>query len=148
MAHIRTQIRAAMKIALDANLPVGQYEVYASRKYARNHTSKATVDMQFLNENITRETNGTERIRISSLYLRVQRSGAEDALDDALDVDEVNITAVIEAMDWSALLEESPELVQVNFSDNAETGLALGALVMRYDVEYRADKDDPETVRT
>jgi len=148
VTHIRTQIREAMQTALDTNLPAGQYDVYASRKYARNHTGKAAIDMRFLNENITRETMGAERIRISSFYLRVQRSEAEADLDDALDVDEVNVIAAVVATDWSALLEEEPELVQVNFSSDAETGLALGGLVMRYDVEYRADYDDPETVRT
>lgn len=144
MAHIRTQIRQRFKAALDASLGAG-YVVFASRKFTRNHVAgEAIVDMRFLNDQTQqREVMGDERVHIASLYIRVQRSEDEANLDDALDVDEVAIVAAVEAADWSDLLEEDPELLQVNFADDAQ-GAAIGALVMRFDVEYRIDKTNPE----
>lgn len=147
MSHVRSQIRAAFKSVLDDGLPA-TYEVFASRKYRRNHTpGTALVDMRILNENIEQRTMGDERVRVASLYIRVQRSGDEDNLDDALDADETLLTSLIEANDWSLLLEEEPELVQVNFSEDAETDVAIGAIILRYDVEYRIDKTNPEIVK-
>lgn len=146
MAHIRTQIRNAFKAALDAALPA-TYTTFSSRKYARNIvTGEAIVDMRFLNDQTQeREVMGGARVHIGSLYIRVQRAAVEEDLDDAMDADEVAIVAAIEGEDWSSLLEEDPELLQVNFSESAEGGQAIGAIVIRYDVEYRIDKSDPET---
>lgn len=146
MSHMRTQIRHRFKQVLDATLGSG-YEVFASRKYSWNHKpGVALVDMRILNDQTQeREVMGDLRAHTASLYIRVQRSAEESALDDALDVDEVAITAALETTDWSDLLEEDPELLQVNFADDAEGGRAIGALVLRYDCEYRIDKSDPET---
>jgi len=146
MAHIRTQIRTAMKAALDAALTTG-YQIFSSRYYARNIVDgQAIVDMRFLNDQTAEaETMGDKRVHVASLYIRVQRSAPEDELDDLLDADEVAVIGAVAAADWSALLEEKPELVQVNFVDDAESGRAAGALVMRYDLEYRIDMNDPET---
>ncbi len=144
--HIRRQIRERFKTVLEAALPGAGYVVYASRKYDWNHQSgKALVDMRFLNDQTQqRETMGDERVHIASLYIRVQRSAPEETLDDTLDADEVAIVDAVETAVWTDLLEEDPELLQVNFSDDAQ-GRALGVLVMRYDVEYRILKSDPET---
>lgn len=147
MAHVRTQIRAAFKAALDGALGAG-YVVYASRKFAWNHVEGvALVDMRFLNDQTQdRETMSGARAHTASLYVRVQRAADEDTLDNDLDQDEVRVIAAIEAVDWSSLLEEDPELVQVNFSDDGDGGRAMGAIVLRYDLEYRIEKSDPETV--
>lgn len=146
MPHIRTQIRTAFKAALDAALPA-TYDVYASRKYALNIVDgRAMVDMRFLNDQTNeQETMSDARVHTGSLYIRVQRTDIESGIDDALDEGEVAIVNAIEAADFSSLLEEDPELMQVNFSDNAEAGQVIGSIVMRYDVEYRIDKTDPET---
>lgn len=146
MAHVRTQIRNRFKTVLDGALPAS-YIVFASRKYAWNTKPGQTiVDMRFLNDQTReRETMGDERIHVASLYIRVQRALEESQLDTALDDDEIAIVAAIEAENWLDLLEEDPELLQVNFADDAEGGRAIGAVVLRYDVEYRIDKSDPET---
>ena len=146
MAHMRKQIRDAFKAVLDAALPSATYKVYSSRHYARNHTpGVAIVDMRFLNDQQQEiETLGDDRTRIASLYIRVQRSEEESALDDAMDADDVLITSAVMAADWSGLLEQEPEQLQTNFSDDAQSA-AIGALVMRFDCEYRIDKSDPET---
>lgn len=146
MAHVRTQIRERFKAVLDAALP-SSYVVFASRKYAWNTKPGQTlVDMRFLNDQTRdREVMGDERIHVASLYIRVQRALDESEIDDALDEDEIAIVDAVEAEDWSDLLEEDPELLQVNFADDAEGGRAIGAIVLRYDVEYRIDKADPET---
>lgn len=147
MTHVRTQIRAAAKAALDAALPVADYRTFASRKSALNHDPNvATVDMQFLNDQ-TRvpEVTGDARIHIGSLYIRIQRSALEETLDDLLDQDEVEVVAALEAHDWSSILEEPPELIQSNFADDGSAGHVLGVLVLRFDVEYRINRNDPET---
>ena len=147
MAHVRTQIRDAFKSALEAGLPP-TYQVFASRKYARNIVDgEAIVDMRFLNDQSQgHEVMGDERTHTGSLYIRVQRSATEDTIDNALDADEVAVVTIIEDYDWSALLEEDPELLQVNVSEDATTAQPIAAIVMRFDVEYRIRKNDPETV--
>lgn len=147
MAHARTQIRARFKSVLEAALPAN-YIVFSSRKYARNYVAnQVIIDMQISNDQTSqREVMGDERIHVASLYIRAQRGTADETmLDDALDADEVRIVAAIEAASWGDLLEEDPELLQVNFTENADGGVAVGGLVMRYDLEYRIAKSDPET---
>ena len=67
---------------------------------------------------------------------------------DLLDQDEVNITAAIEGVDWSSLLEEDPELKAVSWADDADGEMPVGMIVLRYDIEYRIAKNDPETMRS
>ena len=147
MAHVRTQIRDTMASVLTTALGTG-YRVYASRKYPQNLGTKALIDMRFLNENIEETTMGNDRTRTASLYVRCHRGATETTIDDLLDADELAIHEAIDAHDWSALLEEQPELVQVNFTDDASGGTPIGAIVLRYDLEYRVSKLDLETVRT
>jgi hypothetical protein len=146
MAHVRTQLRNAVRQALIDGLPSSEYSVFASRKTMRNVDSKALVDMRFLNDQVRQqETMGDIYIRVASLYIRVQRVGQESTIDNILDQDEVLITAAMEDFNWADVLEEPPELVQVNFSDDSPGGEALAMIVLRYDMEYRIDKSDPET---
>lgn len=147
MAHLRTQIRTAIKAQLDAALPSASYNIYASRKYSRNHDdTKALVDMRFLNDQTQlQEMMNDIRLHVASLYIRIQRSADEADLDDMLDADEVAVVGAIESWDWSGLLEARPELLQVNFADDASGDMPVGAIVLRYDLEYRIDKSDPET---
>lgn len=146
MAHIRTQIRQRFKAVLDAALPLADYAVFSSRHYAKNHDpTKALVDMRFLNDQTSEiETMSDDRVHVASLYVRVQRSEDEADLDDALDADEVAVVTAIMSATWDDLLEDEPELLQANFADDAQ-GRALGAIVLRFDVEYRIDKTDPQT---
>lgn len=146
MAHVRTQIRDTMASVLTAALGTG-YRVYASRKYPQNLGAKALIDMRFLNENVDQTTMGDERTRTASLYIRCHRGATEATIDDMLDADEVVIHDAIMAHDWSGLLEEQPELMQVNFSDDAGGGVPIGAIVLRFDLEYRVTQSDLETVR-
>jgi len=147
MAHVRTQIREQFKTVIETALPSAGYDVFASRRYARNDTGKATVDMAISNDQTqAREVMGDARIHIASLYIRVQRGAQETLLDDLLDADEVAVVEAVAAHDWSGLLEEDPELVQVNFTESDETGVAFGGIILRYDIEYRINKDDPETI--
>jgi hypothetical protein len=147
MTHIRTQIREAFKTALVTGLPSAGYSVFSSRKYSWNADTKALVDMTFLNDQTqARETMDDSRVHVGSLYIRVQRQAASDALDDTLDADELRVVAIVEATNWLALLEEDPELIQVNFTDGSDSaGKPIGGIVLRYDLEYRINKSDPET---
>lgn len=147
--HIRSQLRREFKEVLESVLPPSEYRIFASRKTSINHrTSHANVDMRFLNDQTrqleTMDDHGDEaRIHVPSLYIRVQRSAPEERLDDLLDDDEVLIVTAIAEYDWGHILEEQPELVQANFSDDGTTGHILGAIVLRYDLEYRINKHDP-----
>ena len=148
MTHVRTQMREAFKLALDTHLPQNQYRVFASRKSAINHKpGKALIDMRFQNDQTrNEETMNDSRVHIASLYVRVQRSANENEIDDLLDVDEVRIISAVVQTDWSDLLEEEPELVQVNFTDDSSGGNILGGIVLRFDLEYRINKNNPEQV--
>jgi len=148
MAHVRAQIRERFKTVLDAALGAG-YDIYASRKYSHNiKTGTALVDMRFLNDqtsDVEAQLSGV-REHTGSLYIRVQRPAMESDLDDLLDADETSIVEAVEAENFRDLLTEDPELMQVNFSDDASGAQAVGAIVLRFDVEYRIEKDNPETV--
>ena len=145
--HVRTQIRNAFREELQLTLSA-DYDIYSSRKYRLNVTDRPMIDMRFASVDIAAQTMGKLRTGKGALYIRVQRTATEDEIDDLLDQDEVNVTSVIEAADWSSLLEEDPELTQVTFADDAMGETPIGMIVMRYDVEYRIAKTDPETVRT
>lgn len=143
--HVRTQIRHRFRDVLDAALP-SSYVIYGGRKRARNDTGQALVNIVSLNDQQSLpETQGDARIRTASIYVRVQRSGVGDALDDQLDADEVAVTEAIMAADWSDLLEELPESVQTNSSDSGEAGRDVSEVVIRFDCEYRIDRFDLET---
>jgi hypothetical protein len=147
MAHVRTQIRQAFKDALIDALD-DEYEVFASRKYKMNLSERPMVDMRFASVDITAQTMGDLRTHTGSLFIRVQRTATGDDIDDLLDQDEVNVTAAIEAVDWSSLLEEDPELQAVSWADDADGEVPVGMIVLRYDIEYRIAKNDPETMRS
>ena len=151
MTHVRRQIRARFKEAFDTYLS-DTYETYASRKSAINHDpDKVVIDMRIMNDQTRqRETmmmgSANARIHVASVYVRVQRSAREHQIDDLLDDDEVQIIKAVDKYEWDDLLEEEPELIQVNFSDDASGGLVLGSMVLRFDVEYRIDRNDPEKI--
>ena len=146
MTHVRKQIRETLREWLALALP--EYDVFASRKFARNVTEKPIIDMRFLNENIDSEVMGSDRRRRASLYLRVQRAAPETQIDDLLDDDEVSINDVVMSDDWwQGLLTEPPEQMQVNWSDTDAGGQIIGSIVLRYDVEYRVTQTDLETAR-
>lgn len=146
MAHVRTQIRAAIQAALQAGLGV-DYDIFASRKYKLNMLEKPMIDLRFSNVDISVQTMGTLRTHNATFFVRVQRMATGDDMDDLLDQDEVRVTAAIEAADFSTLLEQDPELTQVVWADDADGEVPIGMIVLRYDIEYRIAKDDPETVR-
>lgn len=153
MAHVRTQIREAFKDALEAAVGAAGYTVFASRKYSVNvDDGRGYVDIMVGNDQteVARSTIGSTRkarIHTASVYIRVQRSAFSEALDDELDADEVFVVGAVHDYDWVELLEEEPELLQVNFVDaNDSRGVAVGTIVIRFDVEYRINYDAPETV--
>jgi hypothetical protein len=146
VAHVRTQIRSAIKSVLDTAL-AADYDIYASRKYKLNISDRPMIDMRFASVEIRQQTMGDMRTHIGTLMIRVQRMATEDDMDDLLDQDEVNVTAAIEAADWSSLLEEDMELTQVAWADDAAGEVPVGMIALRYNVEYRVLKNDLETVR-
>ena len=147
MAHVRTQIRQAFQTALVDALD-NDYDIFASRKYKLNMSDQPMIDMRFNAVDITAQTMGDLRTHKGSLFIRVQRMATSDDIDDLLDQDEVNVTAAIEAVDWSSLLEEDPELQAVSWADDADGEIPVGMIVLRYDIEYRIAKNDPETMRS
>ena len=146
MAHVRTEVRNAIRAVLVTAMPGA--DVFASRKTARNVLSRPLIDMRFLNVNVDHDTMGDSRRHVASLYIRVQRTAAEDQIDNLLDADEVVINTALLAHDWTGLLEEDPELKQTNWSDSSEGGQLIGAIVIRYDIEYRVSQANLETVRS
>jgi hypothetical protein len=146
MAHVRTQIRAAILAALETSLG-DSYDIFASRKYKLNMVPKPMVDMRFGNVDITAQTMGDLRTHNATLFIRVQRAATGVEIDDLLDQDEVNLNAAMESFDWTSLLEEAPELRQVTWADDADGEVPIGMIVMQYAIEYRVLKSDPETAR-
>ncbi len=142
MPHVRTQIRLAVASALELDL--SGYDVFSSRKFPRNALSRPMIDMRFANENVDTEVMGGVRHRTASLYIRIQRQAKETEVDNLLDGDEVAVNAVVMESGWyENLLIGDPELMQVNWSDEAP----ISAIVLRYDMLYRVTQTDPETAR-
>ena len=148
MTHIRTTLRQAFEAVLASQLPTGQYQVFASRKYALNVTAQATIDLRFQSDDIQQETMGKLRAHTATLFIRCQRVAGETSIDDLLDEDEVLINQAIQSQVWEPILREQPELVKTVFTDDASTGTVIAAIVLQYNLEYRAAIDDLETVRT
>ena len=146
MSHVRTQIREAMKEALEAELGDG-YVIYASRKFAKNLEALALIDMRFAGATVEQSTMGDVREHTASLMIRCQRGAPEETIDDLLDADELAINYIIENQDWDDLLMEQPVLTQVTWTDDASTGTVIGSIVLRYDVQYRVTTTDLETAR-
>lgn len=144
MAHVRTEIRNAVKAILDAELP--DHTVFEGRRYSINASELPTVDMRYLNENSDYETMGNVLDREASLYIRVTRSASESDIDDLLDADAVLIEEALEGNTLGGLAKYS-SLKQTNFTDNAEGDKPLAELVLRYDVGYRTANDDVQTAR-
>lgn len=144
MAHVRKQIRDAVKAILDAELP--SHRVYNKRLYSINRRHLPVVDMRFLNENSDHSTMGGVLDREASLYIRVTHAGTEDDVDDLLDADAVVIE---EALDGSTLgdLVKFTTFKQTNFTDNAEGDKPLAEIVLRFDMYYRTAQGDVETAR-
>lgn len=147
--HIRSTIRQTIRDLLDAELPTSPYVVMGARLSKRNREGDglATVDVRFADVAVTQQTMGDDRLHTASLMIRVQREGDEETIDDDLDADELVITGILNRFDWSSLLEDDPELTQINFGYDTESEATIGVLVLRFTVEYRIDKNDPETVR-
>lgn len=147
MAHVRTQIRAAITAALEAAMG-DDYDIFTSRKYKLNVVPRPMIDMRFSNVDVAPQTMGDLRTHNATLLLRVQRTATGSEIDDLLDADEVAVTAAMESFDWTNLLEEAPELTQVSWADDANGEVPIGMIVMRYAIEYRVLKSDPETMRS
>lgn len=147
--HIRSTIRQAIVNLLDAELPTSPYVVMGARLSKRNREGDglAMVDARFADVAVTQQTMGNDRLHTASLMIRVQREGDEETIDDDLDADELAITGILNRFDWSSLLEDDPELTQISFAYDTESEVTIGVLVLRFTVEYRIDKNDPETVR-
>lgn len=146
MSHIRTQIRHRFRDVLDTALGTGYVVKGSRRKRPANDTGVALITVLSLNDaQNTPETMGDARVRIASIYVRIQRTGVSEALDDALDADEVVVTEAVLATDWSDLLEEQPESVRTMSSDSGEAGRDVSELVIQFDCEYRLDRHDLET---
>lgn len=147
MAHVRSQIRAAITAALESSLG-DTYDIFTSRKYKLNIVPRPMIDMRFSNVDVSAQSMGDLRTHSAALLVRVQRSATGAEIDDLLDQDEVNLTAAMESFDWTALLEDAPELTQVTWADDADGEVPIGMIVMRYAIEYRVAKSDPETARS
>ena len=145
MSHVRTQIRHLFRDLLTAALGP-EYQVESSRKGSRNATAKAFVTIRATDDSTDPvETQGNARVRVASVYVRVQRAGSGPTLDDALDADEVAVSDAILGGDWSDLLQTDPELARVSIAYSGEAGIDAGEVAIQFDCEYRVSRYDLET---
>lgn len=145
MTHVRTQIRDTVRTLLETVLPA--YNVHSNRRFAVNLSELPMIDMQILNENISREAMGDGQIRVASLYLRVTEVGSDSSMDDMLD--EVSVT-IEHAIAGSVELENlafNVELMQTNFTEGTVGDNSTGEVILRYDVTYRVDAYDVEQAK-
>lgn len=150
MTHVRTQIRHRIKQALDDELPQN-YRVFASRKYPRSVVAgQPIVDMRISNdETLDQETQGTDRDHEASLFIRVQRNGLEESIDDLLDTDEVLVVKALQTVLWGDLLEDQEVLEpnNVSFDDNAQGNEVVSSIIIEFKIIFRIDFTDPETAK-
>jgi hypothetical protein len=146
MTHVRTLLRRQIKKVLDEGLSSDDYRIFANRKNALNHEpDRVVIDISFLNDQTqSKEVMNDKRTHIASLYIRVQRSAPDGELEELLDEDEVLITRLIHAYDWTGMIEEPLEIMQANYSDDPSGGHTMGSIILRYDIMYRIDRRDPE----
>lgn len=147
MAHVRTQIREAVKAILDVEMAT--HKVFKGRRFNLNSSELPIIDMRFLNENSNSNTMGNVLDRDASLYVRVTRSGTEDEVDALLDDDAVVIEEAMDAADNDDLggLVKFITLKQTNFTDNADGDKTLAEIVLRFDIGYRTATDNSSIAR-
>lgn len=148
MTHVRTTIRHAFIAALEVALSPDDYAILGSRTSKRNRTGATSIAVHFTEVNVTANSMGDDRTHTGTLMIRAQRGADEVDLDDLLDLDEVRITKAVNDYDWSDLLEEDPELVQITFDRADETDVTIGQIALRFSVEYRINKLNPNLVRS
>ena len=148
MTHVRTIIRQRFISVLTDALPAAAYEVLGAREGKRNRTTtESLVDVRFGDIAVSADTMGKNRDHIAQLMIRVQTEGTEETLDDLLDENEVQVCRAVYNIDWSQLLSDEPELQQISFLRDAETETAIGVIIMQFQIEYRIDKRNPETIK-
>ena len=148
MTHLRTTIRQTFNAVLDAALSPEEYAILGARTSKRNRAETASVAVHFTEVNVTANSMGDDRTHMGTVMIKVQRGAAEDELDDLLDLDEVRVTAAINNYDWSDLLEEDPEMTQITFDRDDSTEVTIGQIALRFSVEYRIDKMNPNLKRS
>lgn len=147
MANVRTQIRSAVKTALDAGLSALAYEVHDHRVFAINATDKAIVDMGFQRVSAgVSDVMGLETVHMGELFVRITRTDNETTITDLLEADEALVASTIQGVDWSSLLEDDPRLQSINYSDNGDADSVTASLTLQYAMEYRINYTDHETV--
>jgi hypothetical protein len=150
MTHVRTTIRQTVCQLLGTKLPNTGYNVLGTRTSKRNRSAidqDAVVDVRITDVAVTAQGMNDLRLHTATLVIQVTREGKEETLDDMLDQDEVLVTQAMSQIDWTRLLETDPELTQITFARDGESDVAIGAIMLRYTVEYRISKNNPETVR-
>lgn len=144
MPHVRTQIRSAIKAALDTAMP--DHKVFEGRRYSINATEMPVIDMRYLNENSGYNTMGNVLDREAALYIRVSRSASDADIDDILDVDAVVIEETLAGSTLDGLVKYIG-LKQTNFTDNADGDKPIADVVLRFDIGYRTTDNDVSTAR-
>jgi hypothetical protein len=150
MTHVRTTIRQTVARLLETKLPSTGYDVIGTRASKRNRRAidqDAVVDVRITDVAVTAQGMNDLRLHTATLMIQVTREGNEETLDDLLDQDEVLVIRAMSQFDWMRLLETDPELTQITFARDGESDVAIGAIMLRYTVEYRISKYNPETVR-
>lgn len=148
MTHLRTTIRRTFIEVLESALSETEYSILGTRTSRRNRDDTASVRVQFLDVNVAALTMGDDRTHTGTLLIRVQRGAPEEDLDDLLDLDEVRVTNAINTFDWSDLLEEQPEMTQITFDRDDTTDVTIGQIALRFTVEYRINKFNPNLMRS
>ena len=150
MTHVRTTIRQTVARLLETKLPSTGYDVIGTRASKRNRRDTdpdAVVDVRITDVAVTAQGMDDLRLHTATLMIQVTREGNEETLDDLLDQDEILVTQAVNQFDWARLLEADPELTQITFARDGESDVTIGAIMLRYTVEYRISKHNPETVR-
>lgn len=148
MTHLRTTIRQTFRDVLESALSPEEYVVVGTRTSKRNRTDESVIDVRFTEIDVSQNSMGDDRTHMSTLMIRVYRSGDEAVIDDLLDLDEARVTGAVYNYDWSRLLEDEPELKRISFEREDTTDETVGVLVLQFSVEYRINKLNPNLMRS
>jgi hypothetical protein len=145
MAHVRTQIREAMKAAL-TGLPTTGAKVFKSRDWPRNAEELPALLIYSGPESSEPVDFDEATDRDYDVVVEVALFAGADGIDDFMDQIAVEVENAVQADQTFGGLAKSTTLTGSEPDVNLDGEMPFGSLAMTYSVNYVADSDPEETL--
>lgn len=147
MAHVRTQIREALKVLLTGLATTGN-NVFTNRLQVLKDASLPAIEIETGDEDITIEDGVEnpvlERVMRVDVLVKVKAvEGLDDLTDQILSEVETAISVDVDANTLSGLVK-SIDLSEINLEQNDDAEKDIAELRIGFDVQYFTQANAPE----